>query len=558
MSRTVPCLTSAALALTVCCCFGIGAEDPLRPAAEQPTAGPVIRRAADGEGQVSDENAELVASLRAVIICQESAAGLARQRGASGVVVCGEFSGPEAAAVTAAGAPFLGQPVSLASLDSLSAAVTRALERRGGPVLRAGFPDQEITGGTVVLQVVPAVAGRVAVRGTQAFGRDFLDAAWSVKPGAALLHSAVQSDLDWLNENPLRRVTAAFAPGPDERSFDVLLDVEAKKPWRAYAGMDNSLSDRLGDERWFAGWQYGDVFGRDHRFSLMATASLDYDSLHGASLLYEAPLAWRHLLEFSAGVSESQSVEGAGLSLVDRNGLFRRTGLRYRVPFAAGGEWRGEWFGGASFRDHEYEFMLTSRSVQMFQLESGCRLRRQTGRAASEVTASLHWSPGGIGSGDEDYQALGADGAESFILRLLAQHSISPGGGHGLNFRVDAQWSDSHLLASDQFAPAINGRLRGFDEVTGYGDSGISGSVEYLTPPWRPRGAGTLRGVVFVDGAIVHDRRDGVTDSFAAAGCGFRWQRGDISASCDLGIPLSAPDGVEEDARLRFSVTTRF
>jgi hemolysin activation/secretion protein len=127
-----------------------------------------------------------------------------------------------------------------------------------------------------------------------------------------------------------------------------------------------------------------------------------------------------------------------------------------------------------------------------------------------------------------------------------------------LSARLDAQWSDHALLAADQFGPAIFGRIRGFDEISGYGDNGASLSLEWMSPWLKAGKVGSIRGLTFCDGAVVHERSTRQDARLLSTGIGARWQWKMVSVQCDLGVPLSAPRGIETDPRARFSMTVRW
>lgn len=535
------------------------ADEAMKPVAgHSMTEADFRRRDRPGEGAVHDESQVLIPSLRGCIVVRETARGLSLQSRSTGGVEADGFSPAESGALKVAATPFLGRPVSLDSLDDLSAKLEKALMRNGARMVRASFPDQEITGGVVVITLVPAVAGEVKVHGSPAFGQDFIRESFRARKGDPVSRDQVMEDLDWLNENPLRRVRATFGNGAGEADIDLALHVDADKPWRVYGGVDNTLSDRLGDERWFLGFQHGDLFHLDHRITAQLTAGLDYDALHGASVSYEMPLPWRHLLELSASVSESNSELSGATGLIDQNGTFQRYAAKYRIPLSAWNGWRQEWYAGASLRLHAYDFGTSSRDIQFFQIESGWQAQKQDARGATLLNAKLRWNPGWLSSGDADFTALGADGADSLIALLDVERSLLLGKSGSLTARLDAQWSSNAVLSADQFASAINGRVRGFDEIEGYGDSGASLTLEYQSPVLRLPSAGGLRGVVFVDSAVAKEQESGDKTELHSAGIGFRWQWRDLTAVCDLGFPLHAPDGVEEDPRLRFSIVARW
>ena len=148
-----------------------------------------------------------------------------------------------------------------------------------------------------------------------------------------------------------------------------------------------------------------------------------------------------------------------------------------------------------------------------------------------------------------------APDADAWIAELNLMRTLSLKRIGLFSARLDAQWADQSLAATDQFAPAIFGRVRGFDEITGYGETGASLSLEYFTPWKKLSKLGTFRALTFLDGAIVNQRSTHSSIDLLSTGVGARWQLHGISAQCDLGIPLAVPQGTQTAPRARFSMS---
>jgi hemolysin activation/secretion protein len=385
----------------------------------------------------------------------------------------------------------------------------------------------------------------------------FAAKAFRTQPGQPLGEGTILDDLGWMNENPLRRATISYADGATPEALDLTLKLRSARPWRFYAGIDNQLSDRLGDERLFAGFQYGDVFGLDHRLTAQITSALDTKRLQGISGSYEVPLPNRTLLELSAGYSE---VDSPTAGLIDQSGQFSRIALDYRVPLP---RWNGlahEWRAGLELRDHHYEYPSgLRREVQFFQIQTGWKGRLAERHGSTRLDASLHYAPGhGImGSNNQDFIALGGRSAQSLVAQLEAERTWLLGDPGLLLGRVKAQWSDSTLLSSDQFAASGATRVRGFDETKGYADNGLVLTVEWQSPTWHSRIAGDFQAVSFFDAGFLDSHQGNEGSQLASVGIGFRWRLDEhLTAKADLGIPIDNPDADEANPRLHFSINT--
>lgn len=549
---------------------GIGAEEALRPALPPAgSLGEVVSRQKKDEGKVDDDQQVIIPQLHGIVLTTRPI-GLSVQptQLRTGLKIEG-LSILETRFVAAILQQFLTRPVTLRSLDDMARQVETSLEKQRQTLMRATFPPQEITSGVVTMIVSPARVGRVTVHGSSAFNPAFIKDSLRMTPGDVLRRGQLAADIDWLNENPLRTARAVLSPSAQEDHLDLALLVDARKPWRIFNGLDNSLSDRLGDWRWYLGLQHGNVWNLDHRITAQLTAGLDYEALHGGSLTYELPLPWRHLLEAGLSYSESRSQRTSGGTLVDQSGSYQRYQLAYVIPLTEQRGWHLQSRTGLTLRDQVYNLDASrpgAASVQRrqgwqgFQIESGLTARRQDQLGDTLTNLRLIWNPGGTlgGSSDKDVRQLGAGGSQAWMAELSLQRTLNLKKAGMLRAQLDAQWSDRALLAADQFAPAISGRVRGFDEITGYGDNGATVILEWLTT-WRKLARlGAIRGILFADGALVHQRMAARDTELLSTGAGLRWQRKMFSVQCDLGVPLHATQGIETRPRARFSMTCRW
>ena len=537
--------------------FGFGAEDASRPVplTESPSSERPTRE--ESAEVVADKDQILVPSLLGLAVGRTSESALKLQKKLNPAVVTDGFSEADAATISKIAAGAIGQPVSLRSLDSLSTKLETAFRSSGRAFVKVSFPPQEITSGVIAIVIGPARVGSILVAGKPSFGMRFAANAFRTVPGKELSGDVVMEDLDWINLNPLRRASISYRDGLAPDSIDLKLRLRADKPWRAYTGIDNQLSDNLGDERIFLGFQYGDLFSLDHRVTAQYTSSLDSTSLVGISGIYQVPLPVRHLIDASLGYTESESdSEGP----IDQSGQFSRTALVYRVPLPRWKSISQEWRAGIEFRANDYLFTNnTSEKVRFFNFEVGRKGRRNDSLGYTSMDASLVYSPGQgiLGSNDADFIALGADGAESLIAKLELERTLKLSKNAMLLGRCRSQWADSNLLSSDQISAGGFGLVRGFDESVGYASTGIVTTVELQSRNFHTTKAGDYQAVTFFDAAFLNRDQAGDIGQLTSTGMGLRWRYAEhLSARLDLAIPVDCPEQENSDPMLHFSVST--
>lgn len=542
--------------------FGFGADDASRPTPppEARSSDRAIRDDATTAGAVkAGQDQILLAALKGLAIAPSSQAALDLQRKSAAEVSLDGFSEKESAEISKIAGAFIGQPVSLRSLDRLSSQIEVAFRSLGRPFMQVSFPEQEITSGVIAIMICPARAGQVLMAGDPSFGKKFIVNAFRAQPGQPISGDEVLDDLAWLNENPLRRATISYRDGASPEILDLTLRVRSPKPWRAYAGIDNQLSESLGNERIFLGCQYGDLFSLDQRITAQYTSALDPKKLQGFSAVYEIPLPIRHLLDISLGYTSSESDTSGPL---DQSGRFSRVAIGYRVPLPRWHAISQEWRMGLEFSKNDYQLSDgTFQNVNMFQIASGWKGRLLDSFGMTRLDASLVYTPGQgiLGSTDADYISLGADGAESLIARLEMERTLKLGEVGFLVARAQGQWADSTLLSSDQISAGGVYRVRGFDEAVGYASKGIVGTLEWQSKSFPTPHTGDFQAIAFIDGAILN--RDTVSDAgeLASVGVGLRWQYEEmLSVKLDLGIPIDHPSNLSGDPMLYFSVSTNW
>ncbi len=542
--------------------FGFGADDASRPT-PPPEGRPADRAIHDDAATAGAVKAGadqiLLPSLRGLAIASTAASALALQQKSQDGICLEGFTGSEQAEIRRIAAEEIGRPVSLRSLEQLNSKLEQSFRLLGRPFVQVSFPEQEITSGVIALLICPARAGQVLIAGNPSFGAEFSAAAFRTRSGEEISGDTVLADLDWLNENPLRRASISYSDGTSPEVLDLTLRVRAKKSWRAYAGIDNQLSDNLGDERIFIGAQYGDLFGLDHRITAQYTSALETKNLQGFSGIYEIPLPIRHLLEISAGYTESES---NSVGPIDQSGQFSRLAIGYRVPLPRWHAISQEWRAGLEFRSNDYLFSnQTSSQVKFFQIGTGWKARRTDRWGMMRLDASVLYSPGQgmLGSEDADFIALGADGAESWIGRLEFERTWKLGEIATLVGRGQAQWADSKLLSSDQISAGGVNRVRGFDETVGYASKGVVASIELQSRSLPIFKTGEFQAISFLDGAVLNRDQSGDVGQLASVGVGLRWRYAErLSAKVDLGVPIDYPKDLGGDPVLHFSVSTNW
>ncbi len=98
--------------------------------------------------------------------------------------------------------PYLGQPVTMTSLNAMIKAVILYSRHHDRPVVDVIVPDQEITSGVVQLVYLEGRLGQVQAEGNHWFSSDTIEGEVRLRPGQEISANQLMSDVAWINQNP--------------------------------------------------------------------------------------------------------------------------------------------------------------------------------------------------------------------------------------------------------------------------------------------------------------------------------------------------------------------
>lgn len=169
---------------------------------------------------------------------------------------------------------FIGKPVSRRLITEIQTAISDVYRAANRPFVSVTIPPQEITGGVLQIRVVEARLGSISVRGANPGIDEYILSRVHVVSGEPIDARLLDTDLDWLNRNPFRRVEAVFGPGKELGQTEMVLQATHAKPWQVFAGYANSGTQLTGRDRYFTGATA--AFVNDIYTSFQLTGSRDF------------------------------------------------------------------------------------------------------------------------------------------------------------------------------------------------------------------------------------------------------------------------------------------
>ena len=204
--RGLPAAASALLAVLMPAIAHAQAYQRIAP--QQPVAvPPPIVAAPASPAPVPASNAVLLPALEGVVFVPGSAAlrpaGLpAGSAGGSGIGTTGLPLLGEAG-FTRQVAPFIGRPLTLASLQAIARITSAWYRSHGRPFVVITVPPQNIGSGVVQMVVTEYRVGTVTAAGNRWFSSSLLERESGLTPGQTLTLAGVQADLDVAERQPI-------------------------------------------------------------------------------------------------------------------------------------------------------------------------------------------------------------------------------------------------------------------------------------------------------------------------------------------------------------------
>jgi hemolysin activation/secretion protein len=396
----------------------------------------------------------------------------------------------ESPAFKAIAGKYIGQPVTLRSLNELNKEVVAFYGQNDYPVVDVIVPEQDITKGTVQLVVLQGQLGVVKVEGNRWFSDNLLSNEIRLEQGRIIRAKKLMADLNWLNRNPFRRVNLVYSRGEDLAETDLILQVQDRFPVRFYTGYENSGSDATGDNRFFAGFNWGNAFGLDHRASYQFTFNNDLDRFAAHSGSYEIPLPWRHILGIygGQGTSEANTLQTA---LISSEGESITAGMRYTIPLTGVGTFEHELAFGFEYKDTTTDFSIGGVPEPTSFTEIGHFLASYTAGqrdawGGTSFTGSVFFSPGDLtdNNNDVDFQTIRPFAESEYVYsRVTLERIFSLPENFSLVGRFTGQLASGNLLSSEQLGVGGYATIRGYEEREVNADEGFYTNAELRSPP---------------------------------------------------------------------------
>lgn len=485
-----------------------------------------------------------------------------------------------AAALEARLTPYLGTPMSFATIGEIQIAITQFYRDAGLPLVNVTVPPQEISSGGLQVNVITFQLGEKTLEGSSQTPKAFVLQQLRVGPGDQIDPASLGEDIDWLNQNPHRRVRGVFEPGASYGTSDIVLQVEDSRPWSGYAGISNAGTKGTFRTRAFTGFNTTALPWPDHQLSYRLTAAPENISdfrlgsngtekgylSHAVSYFIPYTSASGHRAKFTLEALYADSFAESGTPLTVRNKSFI-LGAEAAMPLAQikTGDFalHPEIYAKIGYETLDKEQFFTGTSVSdddisNARLSLGFRARTRGQLFGRATSGSFDFA---LENGKSD-SSLSGDNSYTY-LRFSAGQSFGLTDTLALAVSMRGQVSTGALGTLDQLGFGGVGSVRGYDTNALAGNAGATFSAELRHAPlqFAPNGQSvTLQPYAFADLGRVAPTATTPREDLSSIGLGFNSQINErFTFKAEAAHTLSSTSVSSSGAtRAHFELVTRF
>jgi len=284
--------------------------------------------------------------------------------------------------------------------------------------------------------------------------------------------------------------TLNFAPEIVRGPLDVIFNVKDRKPWRYYAGYEDTGNRSTDLERVVFGVNWYNAFDRDDQFGYQYTASPDYSTVQVHSASYSLALPNRDILTVFGSYGEVFAPPA--FNPLSNTGKFWQSSIRWDRELCDIGCYKHGIQLGYDFKntnstlDFGGAFVFNS-DADISQFMAGYHGHEYTSWGSYHLSADVFYSPGYMSNKNTKaaYQLLNAGADPRYIYSrgfFEARYDLP----RCMEFvsRMTGQIASTNLLPPETLGFGGFNSIRGYDQYTFAADSGLYGNIELWSAPF--------------------------------------------------------------------------
>lgn len=421
-----------------------------------------------------------------------------------------------------------GRCIGMGGIRELQARLTQILVEQGHVTSRVLLPEQDVSAGTLRLQLV---AGRIESYDAPSLQPRTRAAVFPGKPGAILYLPALEQGIENLNRLPGMGATVDILPGSAAGTSRVRVQQVEGRPWQLQANLDaNGIEDEA-ETLGRVALTLGNAAGLAERVTISANSGLDdhrLDASRGAAIDIDLPYGyWQFAV--SHDTQEYRDVVEGVLTTFRSAGESRNTRLQAGRVLHRQGNRRLALTLLAGEAVSENRIDDTTLEVSSYTLRTlGLRMERSAVKAGAQWTTWLTLEQGDA-AGPATHPLGGAPIADTRAARaqLYLRRTRPWTNGQTASIQsVTAQYSGSKLFPLQQMSLLTSSAVRGFVDTRASGSNALAVRAE-INHGWQrasERVPGSLQSFAGVDiGWIGNDNSVASATRAASVSAGVLW-----------------------------------
>lgn len=413
---------------------------------------------------------------------------------------------------------------------------------------QAVLPPQAVKDGTVYIRLIEGTYGKVKVSGNKRISDKYLLDRIHGTMGDLVDVDRLQADLRRYNSTNNYQVKANLAPGDEEGTSDLFLDLqERENPLTGFIYTDNAGQYESGRIRIGAYSEYRGIGGRD---AGIAFAPVWTQGIWGGSILFDTPVGnqgTRATISYSR--NEVDIIRGAFRNF-DMDARSNDLAVAINHPLNVTPLTKTDAFFEVhkKWSDTQYAGMELA-NVGTITMKAGLSGRIYDNHGMWFLMGSVTKY-----DSDDHFRHKENDGYY-YSAYLMRRQNL--GNDQYLTARLYGQYTnDTSLPSTEQFSLGGMASVRGYKESTLSGDKGWFSGLEWSFPISSDHR--TWRGLTFIDHGVCYNNFSVATTKqhITGAGLGIEYAKGGWYGKLILGIPIDDSDNVNagDDARLHFYI----
>ncbi len=266
---------------------------------------------------------------------------------------------------------YIGRTLTFEKLSEIKKDIQKHYQKNGQAVVIVSVPEQDVTNNVIVIDVLESKVGKITIQGNKHFSTERYQEYVSLQEDDIVSNGQVENDLAFINRNPWRLATVTYSPGEQYGTTDITYNIRDERPFRVYAGADNTGFKVTDIYRVFFGFNWGNFLSVDQILSYQYTASPDFKQFQAHTAHYTVPLPNKNLLVFFGGYSSVVAAHEIIPANVSKGQSLQASG-RYVYPFMPENNWMQEIKAGIDYKRTNNdlvvgETVLSSAYATIFQ-----------------------------------------------------------------------------------------------------------------------------------------------------------------------------------------------